>query len=85
MIQEAEYKKQNTLLAQIFCPAQIWARRFSSRQVLAGQIDLGKIWARYLSKIWARECRRDSGNRTEVRPEQEELAKICTRTEAFNI
>ncbi len=24
----------------------IWARRFSSRQVLAGQIDLGKIWAR---------------------------------------
>ena len=38
-----------------------------------------------INKIWARKCRWDSSNWTEVRSEQEELIKICARTETFNI
>ena len=45
--------------------------------MLTKQIDL--------DKIWTRKCRWDSSNQTEVRSEQEELVKICVKTEAFNI
>ena len=79
MIQEAEYKKQNILLAQIFCSIQIWARRFSSQQVLTKQINLNKIWARSEQNLSKKILKSTSVDRTNKF--KQDLSKIWVRSE----